>query len=136
MILSGHIVPFLNAIVTCYNRGNSGQYLSIPNVVRVETGENVNLALSDEVQIVDQDGPDDDSCSDIEIEELLSGEVSSPRPSADMLEKGAGVAWNLGKNGLFRGEILKRAGSDGKLVLKFVNGKCYKFEEHKAKEAR
>eukprot|EP00980_Cylindrotheca_fusiformis_P014949 scaffold4095_cov117-Cylindrotheca_fusiformis.AAC.6 len=109
----------------------------IPNVVRVETGENVNLAEEDEVQIIHRDELDGNSlCSDIEVDELRSEELSSQRHSADNLNTGAGVAWNLSQNGIVRGEIVKTADSDGKVVMKFSNGKCYKFGTQKAKEAR
>ena len=61
------------------------------------------------------------------MEELLSG-GSTPGSNPDLLEQGAGVAWDFGGNGLVRGQILERE-ADGKFVLKFVNGKCYRMPE-------
>lgn len=136
--LQGHIQPYLNAIVNLYNAGENRKYLAIPNVVRVQTGENVNVALNDEVEVVDEKGnrmdvDEDSCCSDAELEEMLR--ETSGSANIDYLEEGAGVAWDFGGNGMNRGKILQK-NDNGTFVLNFVNGKCYKFKSHKMKKAR
>lgn len=110
-------------------------YRDIPKVVRVQTGENVNVAISDEVHVVDYKGNrmDIDEESDDEFEELVAESTPAER-NLDYLEEGAGVAYEL--DGLFcRGKITKCLG-DGKFHVRFVNGKSYSFSKEKTKKAR
>lgn len=137
--MKGHIQPYLNAIISLYNNGNNSKYLTIPNVVRVQTGENVNVAISDEVQVVDENGKKmnvDGGCnSDDEFEELVA-ENSAAERSIDYLQEGAGVAYDFGGNGLVRGKITNCLNDDGKFVVRFMNSKSYKFPLQKARKAR
>lgn len=151
--MKGHIQPYLDAIVSLYNIKGSSKYLTIPNVVRVQTGENVNISLSDEVEIVDEKGnkidagdkvDEGDCMSDDEFEELIEGGPAQER-SLDYLEEGARVAcairdkkkgWVLGqKDMLARGKVVAHLG-DGKIAVKFVNGKTYGLPIHQMRKAR
>jgi len=139
MILSGHIQPYLDAIIALYNTGNSRwDKLKIPKVVRVQTGENVNIALSNEVEVVHENGNkmdvDEECTSDDEFEELLAESPTAER-DVDYLEVGAGVAWDIAGNGLSRGQIVQ-CRPDGNFAVRFVNGKSYKFNPNKTKKGR
>eukprot|EP00526_Cylindrotheca_closterium_P003038 CAMPEP_0113641530 /NCGR_PEP_ID=MMETSP0017_2-20120614/21801_1 /TAXON_ID=2856 /ORGANISM="Cylindrotheca closterium" /LENGTH=1621 /DNA_ID=CAMNT_0000552875 /DNA_START=20 /DNA_END=4885 /DNA_ORIENTATION=- /assembly_acc=CAM_ASM_000147 len=138
MILSGQIQPYLDAIVSLYNVGSTRKYLEIPGVVRVQTGENVGVALSNEVEVVDENGNkmdvDEECTSDDEFEELLAESPTAER-DVDYLEVGAGVAWDIAGNGLSRGQIVQ-CRPDGNFAVRFVNGKSYKFNPNKTKKGR
>jgi hypothetical protein len=92
----------------------------------VQTGENVNIALSNEVEVVDENGMkmdvDEECASDDEFEELLAESTTVER-SVDYLSVGAGVAWDISGNGLARGQMVQ-CRTDGNFVVRFVNGKC------------
>lgn len=134
MILSGHIQPYLDAIVSLYNTGGKRNKLEIPKVVRVQTGENINIALSDEVEVVDKMDVEEDCTSDDEFEELVAESASEER-SIDYLKEGAEVAYDFGGNGLVRGKIVKCL-DGGWFVVRFANNKSYKFPPQKTTAAR
>ena len=135
--MQGQIQPYLDAIVSLYNTGGNRKYLEIPEVVRVQTGENVNIALDDD-QIVNKNESnveDEEDCtSDDEFEHLVAESTSEER-DADYLQEGADVAYDIGGNGIVRGKISKCL-DGGWFVLRFANNKSYKFSSQKTTAAR
>lgn len=101
--LQGHIVPFLEAITSKYEKSLK--------IVRVETGENVGLSLdSDDVQVVEgtgdvvADSPEAtraetrgglESQLDAEDSDLESLSEGTRMDTGETRALGTGVAWNV-----------------------------------------
>jgi hypothetical protein len=138
-------VPFLQRILTLLNSSptndaNWSKYLKIPDVVRVETGLDVNVALSNEAVVTESDISNSDTKECGDTSSGLERTFSSMAMDIDTLEKGIGVAWEFDGYGILRGFIQKSENDsfyeEGSFVLKFTNGKRLKMGETKAKEAR
>jgi hypothetical protein len=100
----------------------------------VETGQNVNVALSNQTVVTDTDNSSNDS-------DKPGGDSSCPEevlPSkndAGALVEGAGVAYKFDGNGILRGRI-EQCNDNGTYALKLTNGKVYTMNENKAMAAR
>jgi hypothetical protein len=115
--------------------------LKLPGVVRVETGLDVNVALSNEAVVTESDisNSDTEECGDTSLG--LEPTFPSMAMDTDTLERGIEVAWEFDGYGILRGFIQKSEDDSiyeegGTFVLKFTNGKRLQMGETKAKEAR
>ena len=98
--------------------------------MRIETGENVNLKLFNDVEMVREKEGGVSTNVKPAFEALSIAEVDQS------LKVGDGVAWDFEGNGFIRGRI-EDCTEDGGFILHFLNGRTVQVEdEEEVKEAK